>query len=270
MKRVLQAIQFLTIIPVRVRGAFSEEDLVLSASFFPVAGAVQGILIAATAYIALKMFNVEIASVSVITVLLLSDGGFDLDGLIDTFDALAVKTTGDRERDLEKRLAVMKDSSIGAIGAIALVISVLLKFALLNYFLRTLTLPAVLASLFIIPVVSKWITVVAMFHGKSARKDGLGRIFFDGVKKQQVALSSLNLLVLYCAVSALFFYRHYLLQGIALFVVITLSACLLALMAIRLTSDKFGGLTGDHMGALSECTEILLLAVIPAWLQHST
>ncbi|MBF0557369.1 MAG: adenosylcobinamide-GDP ribazoletransferase [Nitrospirae bacterium] len=270
MKQILLAIQFLTIIPVTVKGACTEEDLAGSASFFPLAGAVQGLLIAAAAYVALNFFTVEIASALVITVLLLSDGGFDIDGLIDTFDALAVKSTGDRERDIEKRLLVMKDSSIGAIGATALVVSVLLKFVLLNYFLRISTLPVILASLFIIPVFSKWVTVFAMFLGKPARKDGLGRIFMEGVQKKQLVLSSLVLLVFYMITTRLYIYPQYVLQGVWLFAVIMPAACMLTLLTMRITLGKFGGLTGDHMGALSECTEVLLLAVIPAWLQHST
>src|SRR5208283_3874410 len=197
MRHLLFAIQFLTIIPVKVKGAYSQDDLARSASFFPVAGAVQGILIVVAAYMALTLFTVDIASVFVITVLLLSDGGFDVDGLIDTFDALAVKSTGNSDRDIGKRLLVMKESSIGAIGASALVISVLLKFVLLNHFLRFTTLPAVLACLFIVPVFSKWVTVIAVFQGLPARKNGLGRIFIEGVRQKEVVLSSMILLLLY-------------------------------------------------------------------------
>src|SRR5208337_5153213 len=139
---------------------------------------------------------VEIVSSFVILVLLLSNGGFDMDGLIDTFDGLAVKSTGDRKRDLEMRLSVMKSSSIGAVGAMALVMAVLLKFVLLNHLFRTLSLQAALSFLFIIPVFSKWVTVIAMFHGRPARKDGLGSIFIGKVQLRQVLLSSLILLVL--------------------------------------------------------------------------
>src|SRR5271169_7213382 len=99
MKEMLLAIQFLTIIPVTVKGTCSEEELARSTSFFPLAGALQGLLTALAAFAAMKIFPVEITSGLVILVLLLSNGGFDLDGLIDTFDALAVKSTGDREHD---------------------------------------------------------------------------------------------------------------------------------------------------------------------------
>jgi adenosylcobinamide-GDP ribazoletransferase len=270
MKQLLLAIQFLTIIPVRVKGACSEEELAHSASFFPVAGALQGTLMALAAFASTKIFPVEIVSSFVILVLLLSNGGFDMDGLIDTFDALAVKSTGDMERDLEMRLSVMKSSSIGAAGAMALVMAVLLKFVLLNHLFRTLSPQAALSFLFIIPVFSKWVTVIAMFHGRPARKDGLGRVFIGKVQQKQVALSSLLLLVLCVIIAGLYLYPLYFMRVIGLFVVLFLLLYLLALITVRFAIWRFGGLTGDHCGALSEIAEILLMAAIPVWLQQST
>lgn len=270
MKQLLLAVQFLTIIPVRVKGAFTKEELAHSSSFFPVAGALQGMLMALAAFALTKIFPVEIVSIFVILVLLLSNGGFDMDGLIDTFDALAVKSTGDRERDLEIRLSIMKSGSIGAVGAMALVMAVLLKFVLLNNLFRTFPLPAALSFLFIIPAFSKWVTVIAMFHGRPARKDGLGTIFIGNVKLKQLVLSSLILLVLCVIVASLHLYPLYVVRAIGLFAVLFLLLYLLALITVKFTVDRFGGLTGDHCGALSEIAEIVLMAAIPVWLQHST
>ncbi len=270
MKQMLLAIQFLTIIPVKVKGTCSEEELARCTSFFPIAGALQGIFMALTAFAVMRIFPVEITSSFVILVLLLSNGGFDLDGLIDTFDALAVKSTGDRERDREKRLSVMKESSIGAVGAIALVMTVLLKFVLLNHLFRVLTHVAVLSFLFIIPVFSKWVTVIAMLHGRPARQDGLGRIFIGRVRNRQVIFSSIIVFLLYAVVAGLYLYPLYGMRIIVLFDLLFIMLYLLAVIAVRFAIRKFGGLTGDHFGALSEIAEILLLAAIPVWLQHST
>lgn len=270
MKQMLLAIQFLTIVPVRVKGMCSDDELAHSTSFFPLAGALQGILMGLAAFAGIKIFPVEITSCLVILVLLLSNGGFDLDGLIDTFDALAVKSTGDKEHDREKRLLVMKDSSIGAVGAIALVMTVLLKFVLLNQLFRTFTIEAALVFLFVMPVFSKWVTVIAMFHGHPARKDGLGSIFIGRVGYKQVIFSSLFVFVLYMSAAGLYLYPAYDTWGIVLFAVLSLVLYLLALITVRFSMKKFGGLTGDHFGALSEIAEILLLAVIPVWLQYST
>lgn len=53
-------------------------------------------------------------------------GAFHEDGLADTFDGIGGGWTP------EKRLAIMKDSRLGTYGTVALVMSLLLKFALLN------------------------------------------------------------------------------------------------------------------------------------------
>src|SRR5208337_2910678 len=252
MKQLLLAVQFLTIIPVTVKGTCTDEELAYSASFFPIAGALQGTLMALAAFASTKIFPVEIVSSFVILVLLLSNGGFDMDGLIDTFDALAVKSAGDRERDLEMRLSVMKSGSIGAVGAMALVMAVLLKFVLLTHLFRILPLPAALSFLFIIPVFSKWVTVIAMFHGRPARKDGLGSIFIGKVQPKQMALSSLMMLALCVIVAGFCLYPLHIMRVIGLFAALFLLLYLLALITVRFSAWRFGGLTGDHCGALSE------------------
>jgi len=114
MKKMLLAIQFLTIIPVTVKGDVSEEDMVGSTAFFPLAGACQGLMMAATAALLGRFFDAAVVCGFVILAHIVSNGGFDLDGLADTADALSVKSSGNAAADIEKRLLVMKDSTIGA------------------------------------------------------------------------------------------------------------------------------------------------------------
>src|SRR3990172_8336533 len=110
MRQLLLAFQFLTIVPVTVRGEVSEKDMAGSAAFFPVVGAFQGILAAGAALLFIKLFSPEVTCGIVVLMLTLTNGGFHIDGLADTFDALAVKTSGDRAFDQEKRLSAMKGS----------------------------------------------------------------------------------------------------------------------------------------------------------------
>jgi cobalamin 5'-phosphate synthase/cobalamin synthase len=269
MKELLLAIQFLTIIPVKVRGEVAEKDLVASTIFFPGAGALQGLLMAATALAGLKVFPPEVVSGLVILVHLVANGGFDLDGLIDTFDALAIKSTSDPAKDIEKRLSVMKDSTIGAMGAIALVMTILLKFLLLNALFHSVPLTVTLCMLFLMPAFSKWVTILAMKHGISARRDGLGRIFLDNVRFFHVGLSTLLVFALYLAVTALHLYRAYGMRSIGLLAVLSLSLYLFSLLSGSFSLRKFGGLTGDNFGAMSEISEILFLMVASLWLRHS-
>ncbi len=264
---MLLALQFLTIIPVKVRGKVSERDLVASTIFFPLAGALQGLLMAATAFAGLQVFSPEVVSGLVVLVQLLINGGFDMDGLIDTFDALAIKSTGDPAKDIERRLAVMKDSTIGAMGAIAMVMTLLLKFLLLKTLFYSVPLAVALCMLLLMPALSKWVTIPAMNHGLSARRDGLGRIFLDNVRPFHVLLSTLVLLALFLSVAGLRFYGIYDIRSIRFLLIASLSLYLFSLLSGYFFRRRFGGLTGDNFGAMSETSEILFLMAVSVWLR---
>ncbi len=138
MKSLLLAVQFLTIIPVSVKGEVTQADVARSAAFFPLAGALQGVIAALAALIALRLFPPTITGGLVLCVLTVVNGGFHLDALADTFDAIAVKSTGDGAQDRQKRLSVMKDSATGAIGVTAIVMALLLKYLFIRRPLREL------------------------------------------------------------------------------------------------------------------------------------
>ena len=133
-RHYLLAIQFFTRIPVTGRLAewvgFSPDMLRASAAHFPGVGVVIGgaaaalfgllvLLLPDTPFTAL----VAAALSTVATVWL--TGGFHEDGLADVADGLG--GSYDRDRALE----IMKDSRVGAFGAMALVLALLCKVALL-------------------------------------------------------------------------------------------------------------------------------------------
>ena len=80
----------------------------------------------------------DVAAGLAVFCLILTNHGFDLDGLADTFDGLAVKSSGDPEKDRAKRLLVMKDSATGAAGVMAIAVVLLLKFVLVKAILGEL------------------------------------------------------------------------------------------------------------------------------------
>jgi adenosylcobinamide-GDP ribazoletransferase len=268
MRSIMLAIQFLTILPVRLRGVVSERDIARSAAFFPFVGAVQGFLLFIAAIALTRMFPSDIVSGFIIAVAIISNGGFHLDGLADTFDALAVKSSGDPAADREKRLSVMKDSLTGAIGVVAIVTVILFKFVLIK---NVLLFPLPLAGfliLFLMPVFSKWIMVPAMYHGKSARHNGLGKIFIEGISLPIVIFSSTLTIFIF----AILFNLHPAgIEGLGTLLIFGVfpAGYLLAYMTVHFCSRKFGGLTGDTLGALSELSEIVFLTGSYLWLQHS-
>lgn len=267
MRSILLAIQFLTILPVRLRGKISESDIARCATFFPLAGALQGFIQFAAAVVLTMIFPADIVSGFVIAIAIIINGGFHLDGLADTFDALAVKSSGDPVRDGAKRLSVMKDSVTGAIGVVAIITVILLKFILIK---NVLSFPVPLTALLVfsfMPVFSKWIMVPAMYHGTSARNDGLGRLFIGPSSPNILISSSAIALVLFILTLALPI-AHYYGPHILLLAGLLPGGYLLALAGVGFFTWRFGGLTGDTLGALSEIGEIFYLTGSFIWLRH--
>ena len=261
MKRVLAAFQFLTVIPIRIGGQLSERDIAGSSVFFPLVGFVQGMLLAAVSFISLKFFSPGVTSVFVIVAYLLSNGGFHQDGLSDTFDALSVKSTGDAEKDRQKRLAVMRDSTAGPIGITAIALTLLFKFILLKEILGTRGYAFPNPVVFLMPVISTWSMTMMMPGARTAREDGLGKIFLGKVNAAHACRASVLFVFLSCLV--------YLLTGypgqdspkafLAFFVPAALACLCVGYALRRICTARFGGLTGDNLGMIREITEIILL-----------
>ena len=269
MRPLFLAFQFLTIIPFKVSGGVSGRDLSRSTVFFPVVGAFQGLLAAVIARLSLTVFSGDTASALAITALALCNGGFHLDGLADTFDALAVKSGGDERVDRDRRLAVMKDSTTGAIGVVSIVLVILVKFVFMRELLTKASVDAASSFLFLMPVFSKWVMVPSLYIGTSARQDGLGKVFMDSVTISTVAYSSLFLL-LFCAMAAsLHLYKIFGAGTLLLFFSLCAIFSVFSFIAVRLCTRRFGGLTGDMFGAINEISEILFLFVTALWLPRS-
>ena len=260
MRKILLAFQFLTIIPVKEMKDVSEKEIGGASAFFPLIGCIQGALFVVSAFLFLKIFPPELANGLLILVIVATSGGLHLDGLADTFDAIALR--GDRE----KKLLVMKDSTIGPIGVIAIVLALLLKFLALNSLFHY-SLFTFHYSLFLMPVFSRWVMVTAIFHGKSARQDGLGKIFIENTKLKELVIATLLaigcwLLVVSFLLSSLFTI-HY-----SLFLVSIPVLYIFSLVSVWFCNKKFGGMTGDTFGAVSEISEILFLMMAVIWSQN--
>ena len=133
-REYLLALQFFTRIPVTGKLAdwagFSPELLRASAGHFPGVGLLLGVLTAAVyafvqALLPDTTFTPLVAAVLSTVASVMLTGGFHEDGLADVADGLG----GSFER--ERALDIMKDSRVGAFGAMALVLVLLAKVAVL-------------------------------------------------------------------------------------------------------------------------------------------
>ncbi len=263
MKRLVLAFQFLTILPIRTKTPVAEDDIPKSASFFVIVGFVQGILLVGTDYICGMLFHPDLVTGLILLVLVLSNGGFHLDGLADTFDAIAAKSEGNTEKDRQKRLAIMKDSATGAIGVTAIFFALLLKYLSLKN-ISHFSFFAYYSTLLLMPVVSKWAMVMAMFHGRPARADGLGKLFIGRIRTGSIVISTL-VFILALILPSLLLGRYTPSSRYIFYVVMPLAIYVLCRIWVSFSSKKFGGLTGDVVGALSEMSETIFLLMVIAW-----
>lgn len=260
MKGLLLAVQFLTVIPVRIKGTITERQISRSGTFFPVVGVLQGILLSLSFFLFMKFLPGRIVSGLVVFILIATNRGFHLDALADTFDAVAVKSTGDEALDQQKRLSVMKDSSTGAIGVTAIVMSILLKYLFIDSLFQEYDATATMYLLFLMPVFSRWAMLPVMGHGRPARMEGLGRMFIEGTGPQVITLSSLLLaLVFFTATAALKVLGFA--PAVMFFFLATLCLYAFSLLWVAFCTRRFGGLTGDTVGAVAEVSDLLFLIV---------
>src|SRR5262245_46438983 len=109
------AARYLTIVPLPERVNAGAEALGRSAAWFPVVGLAIGLAVAAVEQVGARAFPPLLASLLTVTAWKLVTGGLHLDGLADCLDGLA-------GRDAQHRLAIMRDSRIGAFGAVGLIL----------------------------------------------------------------------------------------------------------------------------------------------------
>lgn len=262
MKRIVAAFQFLTIIPIRTRRHVSADDLGWSAVFFSLVGFFQGLFLAAIAFFLLKFVSPAVTSALVIMIYLLTNGAFHQDGLSDTFDALAVRSTGNAQQDRDKRLAVMRDSTAGPIGITAIAAFLLLKYALLKEVLEA-PAPGLNPVIILFPMISAWSMTMMMPGAKNARDDGLGTIFLGRIGARHVVLACIVMAGLTGAVYGLnYIVCPYAMRNFVMFFFLGTAASLLAGYAMRaLLAARFGGLTGDNLGCIHEIAEVIVLLV---------
>lgn len=254
MNAFFTALQFLTRLHV-VNREFSLEDFGNSTKFFPLVGAVLGVIYAIVAACLLVSWNHQMTlaptqmTVLIATILLLlpilCTGGLMLDGLMDTFDGVA------SGRSRERMLEIMKDSRVGSFGVLALFCVLLFDWSLWQAMKPMLLIVAA----FVTPVVGRFGMVIAVCHFPYARKQGMGKIFADMATKKTFSFALLITVLLVVPWG-----------GAALLALVV--GCLTAWCVAWHLSQQLGGLTGDTYGAVETLTEsaVLLTFVLAPFL----
>jgi adenosylcobinamide-GDP ribazoletransferase len=242
LRRISAAFQFLTRLPIPgppIEGA----EMGRALAFFPLPGLTLGAIAAAAAWLLAPRLGAGVLAVLLVALLAWLTGGLHLDGLADVADGL-----GGGHGDRERTLAIMRDSRIGAFGATALALLLLLKVAAVGELLARGAAPW---ALLCAPTLARFLAVPLVVVFPYARPRGLGRAFHDGGGARELLVA----LALTALATAWIGARVLLPSAAAL-----AAAAALALLVHR----RLGGLTGDAYGAAVELAEVAFLVAAGA------
>jgi adenosylcobinamide-GDP ribazoletransferase len=234
-------IVFCTRLPLLPATPLTGDSLSRAAWAFPVAGLVVGVIGAVVYALAHKLsLPPWPAAALAVAATMLVTGCLHEDGLADTADGFG----GGKTR--EQKLAIMRDSHVGAYGVCALAMALLLRVGALA------SLPnahAVVWALIASHAAARATMPVLMLLLPPARSDGLS---FDAGKPagEAVAVAAvIGFLILAICL--------HLGHGLVALIVLAAIVALAAWLAMR----QIGGHTGDVMGALEQVSEIAVLLV---------
>lgn len=263
-REYLIAVQFFTRIPITGRLAgwvgYSPELLRASAAHFPGVGVLVGAAGAAVFALAQALlpdttFTPLVAAAFATLATVLLTGGFHEDGLADVADGLGGSASP------ERALEIMKDSRVGAFGALALVLALLCKVALL----------AVLGSVEGAPdgweqaPFGGWYAAAALWTGHVVSR-GLPLLVIGWLPHvgdtttskskplaDQISPNRLLLALMWCFMTLA-------LASLVLNAMNLIVACSFAVLALlwlaRLFKRRLQGFTGDCLGATQQVCEI--------------
>lgn len=223
---------------------WSEENRKYSMCFFPLIGAVIGLLLWGWLWLcdALSIGPVLKGAAGVLLPIFVT-GGIHMDGFMDTSDALA------SWQPKERRLEILKDSHVGAFAVLGCAGYLLLHAALLSE--ASAASGALHCCVF---VLSRALSAWAMATFRSARPQGMLDAFAQAAHRRMVTVSCVVYAVLCAVVWSVF--------GGWLTLVCLLAAALCVIYYRHMAYKQFGGVTGDLAGWFLQVTELVLIAVI--------
>lgn len=236
MKSFLQALSFLTLLPVGRNAITEDKELARSMAFFPMVGLLIGLFFCLGYYLLSLLFPKPLVLWLTIGVLAFLTRGLHLDGWADTVDGLA--SGGTREEILE----VMRDSRIGAFGVIGLILLLGAKYLALDQ----ISNPSVPSTFILMTVMGRNSMVLVCYRSPYARSgEGLGKPFSENLRFREMVVSLLSAFGIVLLVAGV--------RGVLVFLGVGLMSLSYRFFFIK----KLGGITGDILGAANELTELL-------------
>ena len=234
---------FLTRLPVPHPDGAGPANFARAYRLFPVVGGLIGL---AMGVLCLALRQVGVPDLAAAALVLgagaLLTGALHEDGLADLADGFG------GGRDVEGKLAIMRDSRIGTYGAIALLVSFATKLSAL------VTIPDgyVVQSLIVAHALARGVLPVLALELPYARQDGLARASGQPDTTTTAIAGALALLIALLSLSWIDALWAAVAAGISGFVI------------ARLALRQIGGQTGDVLGAAEQVAETAILVLLAA------
>lgn len=246
------AVTYFTRLPAPRALALGEVPPERAIRYFPLAGALAALPATALLAAAAQCWSPWIAAVLALAALAWLTGALHEDGLADTFDGLG------GGRDAASRLAIMRDSRLGSFGALALVLTLLLKVAALAQLLGQGTVRA--AALWLaVQVISRALAAALMLalpYAREAQAAGKVTALAQSLRRADGGCALAAGAVAWLLLAALAWPWRVL---AALLVLAVMYAAW-----VRVLRARLGGYTGDTLGAAQQLAETALLLVLAA------
>jgi len=234
MKHLLIAFNLMTTLPFPASKNWQTGDSGRASVWYPFVGLIIGGLTWLMWMGASRLFSAPVAGILTLVVWVTLTGGLHLDGLADCCDGLLASTT------IERRLEIMKDPRLGTFGGIGLVLTLLLKAAILS----TLT-PQTALGILLAASLARWCILPAGLL-PLARPSGMGADFKAGFRNWFIAAGAIIPLALSITLGT---------RGL-----VSLAAGLIAAaLVLRLAKSRINGVTGDVFGMTVEVVEVVSL-----------
>jgi adenosylcobinamide-GDP ribazoletransferase len=236
---LLIALQFLTILPVKVAEPLDNKQLGQSLLFYPIVGLIMAIILIIAATI-LNGHSSIVSAVLVLVIWVALTGGLHLDGLADSADAW-LGGLGNKE----KTLSIMKEPTSGPIAVSLLILVLLTKLIMLSELIAQQNWLAIMLA----TTLSRTALPLLFLSTPYVRQNGLAALLI----KNQPQLATKHVVLTVAVLSIL-------LGGLWLL----LLAFVLFLLLRYAMQQRLNGTTGDTAGAMVELLEtgILIAAVI--------
>lgn len=230
---------FLTIIPVATAEGSAGERL--GRAYFPLVGAMLGLIAGVVFSLVAAMTSPLVAAVAATAMLALLTGALHLDGLADAMDGLFGRGV------ISQRLEVMRDSRVGSFGVVAVVLVLVGEAAAL----ASIPPARAIVALVIAGAASRWAMLLVVAAVPYVRAAGLGVAAGGSHRLFDLGLGT-AITVLLCLLD----WR----RGLASLLV----ALLIGLVVGAIARRRIGGATGDVYGATAELSEVGALIVFAA------